>query len=260
MSRKLLNKIKHRRSKKAVVTRDWRLLVVLPVWVLVSFFAAQLLVEVLLAVAQLMHVDVASFGPEAVIQAALSALVYALALGIAIGGPYIVYKQRPSRDILGVKRLMTWSDIGLAPLTYLAYILMLLFVLTLISSLIPGFNGNEVQDVGFRNLTTQSGYVLAFITLVVVAPIAEETLFRGYLYGRLRLYVPIWAAALATSILFGAVHGQWNVGVDTFVLSLFLCGLRELTGNIWAGILVHMLKNAIAFYIMFLAPFLMMGG
>jgi len=61
-------------------------------------------------------------------------------------------------------------------------------------------------------------------------------------------------AALVTSLVFAAVHGQWNVAIDTFALSLVLCALREVTGTIWAGILLHMFKNAIAFYVLFIYP------
>ena len=96
------------------------------------------------------------------------------------------------------------------------------------------------------------------MTLVIVAPIAEEVLFRGYLYGKLKGYVPAIWAALATSLLFGIAHFQWTVGIDVFILSMFLCGLRSLTGSIWAGILVHILKNALAYYILFINPLL--GG
>ena len=94
--------------------------------------------------------------------------------------------------------------------------------------------------------------MLAFITLVVIAPVAEEVLFRGYLYGKLKKYVPVWAAILITSALFGLIHGTWNVAVDTFALSIILCLLRESTGGIWASILLHMIKNGIAFYFLFI--------
>jgi membrane protease YdiL (CAAX protease family) len=90
--------------------------------------------------------------------------------------------------------------------------------------------------------------------LVVIAPFAEEILFRGYLYGKLRKSIPTWLAMVVTSALFGAIHAQWNVGVDVFVLSMVACSLREVTGGIWAGILLHMLKNGLAFYILFINP------
>ena len=57
---------------------------------------------------------------------------------------------------------------------------------------------------------------------------------------------------LIVSILFGVLHGQWNVGVNVFALSLVLCGLREITGTIYAGMIVHILKNALAFYLLYL--------
>ena len=101
--------------------------------------------------------------------------------------------------------------------------------------------------------------MLAFITLVVIAPIAEELVFRGYLYGRMRekfsqVTTQLTAAIIASllvSILFGIVHLQWNVGVNVFALSLVACAMREFTGTIYAGILLHMIKNGLAFYFLF---------
>ena len=40
--------------------------------------------------------------------------------------------------------------------------------------------------------------------------------------------------------------------IDTFVLSLFLVGLRERTRGIWAGMVLHASKNFIAFYYLFI--------
>ena len=59
--------------------------------------------------------------------------------------------------------------------------------------------------------------------------------------------MPWWLPATLVSALFGVAHGQWNVGLDVFVLSMVACGLREATGSIWAGIVLHMIKNMVAF-------------
>ena len=48
------------------------------------------------------------------------------------------------------------------------------------------------------------------------------------------------------------MHFQWNVGVNVFALSVVLCALREITGTIYAGILTHMIKNGVAFYLLYL--------
>jgi membrane protease YdiL (CAAX protease family) len=125
-------------------------------------------------------------------------------------------------------------------------------------SWVPGFPIDQAQDIGFKVYGSRLDNILAVVTLVIMASVAEEVLFRGYLYGKLKNSVPAIIAALATSLLFAAAHGQLNVAVDVFVLSLILCGLRSLTGSIWAGILVHMIKNAIAYYALFVSPFV--GG
>jgi membrane protease YdiL (CAAX protease family) len=95
--------------------------------------------------------------------------------------------------------------------------------------------------------------VLAAIAFIIVAPYFEEAIFRGWLYGNMRkARVNGIAAALAVSVVFGFLHGQWNVAVDTFALSLVACYLYEQTNSIRPAVLLHMIKNAIAFYLIFL--------
>lgn len=91
------------------------------------------------------------------------------------------------------------------------------------------------------------------LALVIIAPIAEEIIMRGWLYGKLRSRLKVPLAILLVSIVFAFLHGQWNVGVGVFVLSLVLCGLREITGTIWSGILLHIISNGIAFYLLYIA-------
>ena len=83
--------------------------------------------------------------------------------------------------------------------------------------------------------------------------------FRGFLYGKIRGRlneivsdkISMMISIFLVSLLFGIVHLQWNVGVNVFAMSIVLCGLREITGTIYSGILLHMLKNGIAFYLLF---------
>lgn len=156
------------------------------------------------------------------------------------------------RNEMGMGEFPTFVDIGLAPIGYVAYAI-LANVLTAAMSVFEWFNKNQAQDVGFGYFITTGDRVMAMIALVLVAPIAEEILMRGWLYGKLRTKLGAVSATLLVSVLFGALHGQWNVGVATFALSVVMCSLREVTGTIWSGILLHMLSNGIAFYIMYIA-------
>jgi len=264
MSENLLNKRLHGkltscRKRKKAERRDynWRMLALLPAWVAAAFIASNVIVAGALYLMDWLHMPLSSFVRPAILQTVIATLIYALTIGIVIGVPYLVRgKLTTTLETLGLQRLIFWSDIGLAPVTFLAYTLTATALLAVITQLIPGFPANQSQDVGFNAFGSQTDNILAFMTLVVLAPIAEETLFRGYLYGKLLRYVPAVVAALATSLIFGIAHMQWNVSIDVFILSMFLCGLRSLTGSIWAGILVHMIKNGIAYYILFVSPLL----
>ena len=158
--------------------------------------------------------------------------------------------EKPTRASLGLSGTPTWTDLGLAPIGFVIYYVGAT-LLTALLSLFSWFNADEAQSVGFDTNLFGADRLFAFITIVVIAPIAEELIFRGWLYPKLRAHVGIVIAILATSLLFAFLHGQLNVGADVLVLSAVMCLLREFTGTIYAGILLHMLKNALAFILVF---------
>lgn len=225
----------------------------LPAWVLFSFFFAQAVVLGGLWVLQQAKVSFDSFD-EIIFNSLVGAIVYALAIFIVIGVPWYVKKRATSKKELGVHRLPTWMDIVWAPAGLITYFILTALAAAFAMNFLPFVDYQQAQETGFDGIGTQYEFALAFISLVVVAPIAEELLFRGYLFGKLRKHVKLWVAILITSLLFGLVHFQWNVGIDTFVLSIVLCLLRVVSGSLWPAILLHMLKNGIAYYFLFVNP------
>lgn len=163
-----------------------------------------------------------------------------------------------SMHTLGIDKWVTWTDIGLSVGGIVVYFILAAILLS-IFSIFPWFNAEQAQNIGFNTNLYGFERMLAFLTLVVVAPIAEELIFRGYLYGKMRekfsqITSEIWSviiSSLLVSVVFGVVHMQWNVGVNVFAMSLVACALREYTGTIYAGILLHMIKNGLAFYFLF---------
>ena len=153
---------------------------------------------------------------------------------------------------MGVQHLPTFIDIGLAPIGYVIYLFMAA-VLTSLMSAFTWFNVDQAQDVGFGYFVTDLDRIFALLAVVFIAPIAEELIMRGWLYGKVRRKLQAPVAILLVSFVFAVLHGQWNVGVSVFALSIVLCTLREITGTIWSGMLLHILSNGIAFYLLYVA-------
>ena len=233
----------------------------LPIWVFLGFMLSEALVLVLIELLQKAGVPLAQVNPS-LFQLIAGGVVYALSIFIVIGVPWFVKRSRTTKEELGVQRWPTWLDIVWVPAGAIVYIVLTGIIAFLAMNFLKFVNYNQVQDTGFSNLSSQFEYIMAFIMLVIVAPIAEEILFRGYLLGKLRKYAPLWVAIIVTSLIFAIVHFAWNVGLDVFALSIALCLLRVMTGSLWASIMLHMLKNSVAFFFLFIYPVVQstMGG
>jgi membrane protease YdiL (CAAX protease family) len=233
----------------------------LPVWVFFGFMLAQALL--LAAIYGLEAAGVSLEGVDStILNTVVSVVVYTLAVMLVLGIPWLIKRRPTTLEDLGLQRLPTWLDIAWAPAGMVVYVIVSAIIMALAAVFLTFVNPMQAQDVGFSQLMSNTQYLLAFVSLVVIAPIAEEVLFRGYLFGKLRKYAPLWVAILVTSVLFGIVHFQWNVGLDVFALSIVLCLLRVVSGSLWPSILLHMLKNGVAFYFLFIDPSLLgtLGG
>ncbi len=186
---------------------------------------------------------------------ALAQFIYVLiAEGMAAGAVLLILKRRklkPATIALG--RRPMWSDIPKALIGFFVFYVLIIVLNGLISLIYPNLN-NGNQDVGFNNLNGVIDGILAFCALVFFPPIGEEILVRGYLYSGFRQRFNFRWAMLLTSLFFGAAHlgtGDsgilWAAGLNTFALSIVLVYLRENTGALYAGMLVHMLNNLVAF-------------
>ncbi len=163
---------------------------------------------------------------------------------------------RPSQ--LGLRAPRT-RDVGYALTGFVAYFSLYLVLLTVMQKLIPSLNTDQKQELGFATDTGGVALVAVFISLVILPPIVEEIMTRGFLYSGLRSKLPKVVAAIITSILFAVAHLQfgsgnsllWVAAIDTFILSMVLVYLRDKTDSLWSPFMLHGLKNTIAFVSIF---------
>ena len=152
---------------------------------------------------------------------------------------------------LGVKR-SGLNKLWIILPAFIAYLLLTGVILAVAGALVGEQSLEADQQLGFEGASAAWEIILAFVSLVLVAPIVEEILFRGYLFGGLRSRWSFRVSALISAVLFGLAHGQLNVGLDTFALGLFLAYVYEKSGNVWVAVALHGLKNLLAFTFLFL--------
>lgn len=167
--------------------------------------------------------------------------------------------RQVSLQAIGLKR-PRWRDLGLAlgmlPLYYAAY----LVIVAVVKQLVPALNVDQKQQIGFSGAHGVLPLTVTFLSLAVIPPLVEETVMRGFLFSGLRAKLMLPWATIITSVLFALGHLQfgsgapllWIAALDTFTLSLFLIYLRQKTDSLWASILLHGLKNSLAFILIFI--------
>ncbi|HEX9594888.1 MAG TPA: type II CAAX endopeptidase family protein [Candidatus Saccharimonadales bacterium] len=135
------------------------------------------------------------------------------------------------------------------------YILSTTAAILLLSVLAPTADLDQAQDLGLGdNPAIWYEFLLLGLLLTVFTPFSEEVIFRGFMLKGLAGRFGWTAAAVVSSLLFGIVHGQLNVAIDTGIMGWFSAQLVIATKSIWPSIALHALKNSIAFTLVYLGP------
>ena len=103
------------------------------------------------------------------------------------------------------------------------------------------------QDITRIFPHTLAGGVLFGLTAIVIAPLLEETLFRGFVFQGLARSWGLWAGAAVSGLLFALSHQDVSVIVPFTVLGMALALLFYYTRSLWTNIALHASFNLIAF-------------
>jgi len=95
----------------------------------------------------------------------------------------------------------------------------------------------------------RNGLLLLMSLAVLVAPLVEETLFRGYLYPLFARSFGVPAGIVLTGVLFGLLHGAqlgWTWGLISLltVVGIIFTYVRARTGTVLASYLLHLGYNS----------------
>jgi len=96
----------------------------------------------------------------------------------------------------------------------------------------------ESDGIGFK--------FLVVLMAVVIAPLAEETMFRGFVYGVLKRYTDAPFAALASSLMFAIIHLHVGSLMPLWMLAVLFCLAYEITGCLLAPMILHAIFNGVS--------------
>lgn len=99
------------------------------------------------------------------------------------------------------------------------------------------------ESNGLTGQATLVGAIIGGIVAVFLAPLAEEFIFRGFLFTKFQVKTSVWTSMILTSILFAAIHFSIS-SITTFIFSICLCIIFYKTKNLAIPILLHVLNNA----------------
>ena len=109
--------------------------------------------------------------------------------------------------------------------------------------------GIEMPE-GFITFMLSEPLILGLISVIIIAPIAEEFIFRGFLYSQLsRTKLGPWGAVTLSSLLWTFIHFQYEalILVVLFGFGIFLGYIRMAYNNLSLPIALHAINNTFAF-------------
>jgi len=148
---------------------------------------------------------------------------------------------------LGLTRRMTARGIVLTVLTALAVFFVSTFFVAPIWSFV--FVRSAEAYAGTVNAMMRSP-LPGFVQVCVIAPIAEEVFFRGYVLPNVRVRHGKAAALVVTTALFSMLHFNLYQMASVALVGVALGALYLRTGTVWYPILFHFLYNLISFLLL----------
>lgn len=120
--------------------------------------------------------------------------------------------------------------------------------LSIYGNLLVNMLGSFLEKKEYQELMNQvtegKSLVMMIFWMGIVAPVAEEVIFRWLIYLRLRDYCrTVSAAAVISALIFGLYHGNLLQAVYAFLLGMLFAMILEKTGSLVSCLLLHMGAN-----------------
>jgi membrane protease YdiL (CAAX protease family) len=225
------------------------------IWAAIGWVALFMLAQVAMTMAFVLPMLDLSQGVAGVLaqmadvkKIALPSMQAVFATNLLLIGLFALYARKSDRRAaLG---LDNWGRDGARPTLRIAVILIFAALAFNISYTVLIGSNLEMQktlrDILAAIPPTVANTAMIMLATVVLAPIAEELIFRGMLQKSLVRRLPIWAAIGISAAVFSAMHGDLNSAPALLVIGAIFGALYHLTGSLKVTILAHLANNLFA--------------
>lgn len=177
-------------------------------------------------------------------------MVASMAFNLLVCAALLLYLHRMRglnpAELFGLRHIH-WRSLALVVLVFTVLILILVNLVSAVTVkwLEEFWPDQQPQETvrAFRESGSVGFKFLVIIAAVVIAPLAEETLFRGFVYGVLKRYTDAPFAALASSLMFAVIHMHVGSLLPLCMLAVLFCLAYEITGCLLAPMLLHAVFN-----------------
>lgn len=164
---------------------------------------------------------------------------------LAGGIVFFIYRsdQKKRKDgFLGWGADFVWSP----PVIWFSVIVLAIAGSQMLNDLIILFRLNELfpsyAELSEETMVGQPVWLL-FLTVGVLAPVAEELVFRGLVFRRMKDWMKPGAAIVLSSLIFGLYHGNMVQFLYATLMGMILAVIYHRTGTLWTSILAHITAN-----------------
>lgn len=188
------------------------------------------------------------------LQAGIMAVQYTLSVGLALW--VAMSKTRAGRRLSAMGLRTSGRPAQMVSAGVAGYSVLLIGGM-LLSLALESFSGITPLQVGLELMGehTAVSILIYLLLLAVVAPLAEELLFRGYLYPALREKMSKFAAVGISAILFALLHMNPVATVPIIVIGIVLAMLYETTRSVIPCAVCHAMNNLLVFCVLMLAQY-----
>jgi len=215
-----------------------------------SLIVALTLAQVAISVFGVARSEVAASEPNAT-KALLSIAIQTVLSVLALLYLFFIVRTRspaPFWLAIGWRRLHPEGGLGATAMRYIGAGAGLAILISLAGRLVA-----QPEELPIEQLFRSRSAVLFLMAFgILIAPVVEETIFRGFLYPVIARQFGMPAGVILTGLLFGGVHaaqlwGGWGQIGLVMVVGIVLSWVRARTGSVTASYLMHLGYNSLLF-------------